>query len=199
MPRSSRAVAERNRSAILDEAVDEASTQGLEGLTIGALADRLSMSKAGVIGPFGSKEKLQLAALDRAGERFAAAVWEPAADLPPGLPRLQAVLEAWLTYLGGSVFPGGCFITQAAAEFDGRSGPVREAVQRTGRLWDRVLERELATAVERGELPELDPAQVSFELGAIAQGVNQAIQLHADPKAIERGRRAMRRALRLVD
>ena len=196
MPRSSRAEAARTRDAIVSEFVADASRIGLDGVTLGALADRLEMSKAGVLGPFGTKEALQLAALERAGDVFTEVVWGPASAAERGLPRLEAIIDAWLAYLDGDVFPGGCFLTQAAADWDGRPGAVHDAVVTLSRRWLKVLEREVAVAVEHGELePGTDPAQVAFELNAIAQGVNQAIQLRAEADAAKRGRAAMLRAL----
>jgi AcrR family transcriptional regulator len=197
-PRSSVAGAARTRVEIVDAAMGQASLEGLDAITIGRLADRLGMSKAGVIGPFGSKEELQLAALEAANAVFRREVWEPAASAGPGLDRLEAVMESWLSFLSSDIFPGGCFITQAAADFDGRDGPVRAAIEETSRLWEKVLCREARTAVENGELPgDTDPRQVAFELGAIAQGVNQARQLRREKDAAVRGRRAMRRTLGL--
>lgn len=195
-PRSSVAEASRTREAIVAEVVARASVEGLEGITIGTVADGLGMSKAGVVGPFGSKEKLQLAALEGAIEIFRAEVWDRAADSSPGLERLRAIAERWISYLERDVFPGGCFLTAAAAEFDGRPGRVRDAVAATLRLWNAVLEAEARTAIEAGELdPSADPAQVAFELNAIAMAVNQARQLRADADAGRRGRIAMARAL----
>ena len=195
-PRSSAAEASRTREAIVAEVVARASVEGLEGITIGTVADRLGMSKAGVVGPFGSKEELQLAALDGAIAIFRAEVWERAAKSSSGLERLRAIAEHWISYLERDVFPGGCFLTAAAAEFDGRPGRVRDAVSATLRLWNAVLEAEVRTAIEGGELdPGTDPSQVAFELNAIAMAVNQAHQLRADADAGRRGRIAMARAL----
>ncbi len=195
-PRSSAKDAERTRSAVVAGAIDLASTGGLETLSIGQLAASLEMSKAGVVGPFGNKEQLQLAAIDGANEIFRREVWEPAEGETPGLARLSALCEAWVSYLERDVFPGGCFLTQAATEFDGRPGPVRDSVKRALDLWDRVLRREAETAVERRELPaDTDPGQLAFEIAAVAQGVNQARQLRDDPEAADRGRRAMARVL----
>jgi AcrR family transcriptional regulator len=199
-PRASAKAAAATRSSILDEAVEIASTTGLEPLSIGRLAEQLEMSKAGVVGPFGSKEQLQLAAIERASETFRREVWEPAADAEPGLPRLWGICEAWLSYFERDVFPGGCFLTQASAEFDGRPGPVKDAIAGGLVRWESVLAGEAATAIGRGELPAgTDPGQIAFELNSIAQGVNQARQLRADPEAIARGRRAMRRVLGLAE
>jgi len=195
MPRRSREAAAKTREAILGEAVSEASVAGLDGITIGTLAGRLEMSKAGVIGPFGSKEELQLGTLERAAAIFRAEVWGPAADRPAGRERLEAIVEAWLDHLAGRTFPGGCFLTQAAADFDARPGPVRDEVRTISRRWKRALAAEVETALERGEVAAVDPAQAAFEVNAIAQGVNQAIQLEDDRDAVARGRVAMRRAL----
>jgi len=157
------------------------------------------MSKAGVIGPFGSKEELQLAALDGAIEIFRREVWERAEGAEPGLPRLTAIAEEWISYLERDVFPGGCFLTAAAAEFDGRPGRVKDAVDRTLILWNKVLEAEVKTAIKAGDLPKsTDPAQISFEMNAIAMSVNQAWQMRSDVSAGDRGRRAMARVLGAV-
>ncbi len=196
MPRRSVAEALDTRRAILGRAVDVASREGLEGMTIGGLADDLSMSKAGVIGHFGSKQALQLAALEEANAMFTERVWRPAEHFEPGLPRLLAICEAWTAYLAGDCFAGGCFLTQTAAEFDARPGPVRDAVAGSLKRWYKVLGREVRTAVEAGDLPaDTDPDQIVFEIGALAAGTNQAIQLHGDRRGPERGLCAMRRAL----
>lgn len=195
-PRASASAAAETRSGIVEAAVNQASVEGLESVTIGRLAGKLEMSKAGVIGPFGSKENLQLATLDAAIGRFRRDVWEPVEDLEPGLTRLEAVCEAWLKHLTGKTFPGGCFLTQTAAEFDGREGPVRDKIADYSRLWEKVLAKEVRTAVANGELPgDTDPGQVAFELNALAQGTNQAIQLRGESDARKRGRRAMNRAI----
>src|SRR5262249_29869610 len=195
-PRRSAAEAEATRATILEETVAAASREGLEGVTIGRLAGDLRMSKAGVIGHFGSKRELQLAAVERAVERYRREIWEPVEDERPGIERLGAVVDAWLDYLDSDVFPGGCFLTAAAAEFDGRPGPVREAIDGALALWCSVLEADAATAIADGDLPTgADPAQIAFELNAIAMVVNQSRQVRGHPEAIARGRRAMNRVI----
>jgi AcrR family transcriptional regulator len=197
-PRSSVAEARRTRSRILERAVDLASVEGLDGLSIGRLAGDLGMSKAGVIGHFGSKERLQLETLAAAVERFRRAILDPAREQPAGLPRLLDLCDRWIAYLEGDVFPGGCFVTAASCEWDGRPGPVRDAVRALLELWLGTLEREARAAVEAGDLPAgTDAGQAAFVLNAIAMGTNQAIQLHGDAQAGRRARRAMRRALGL--
>lgn len=198
-PRVSASAAAVTREGIVRASVDQASREGLEAVTIGRLAERLDMSKAGVIGPFGTKEELQLATFQEAAGLFRRDVWDPASEVEPGLSRLEAICEAWLVHLSGDTFPGGCFLTQTAAEFDGRPGRVRTAIKDTSRLWEKVIAREAKVAIEQGDLAEnTDPAQVAFELDAIAQGVNQAIQLRGEKDATDRGRRAMRRVLGLT-
>ncbi|HYB22736.1 MAG TPA: helix-turn-helix domain-containing protein [Solirubrobacteraceae bacterium] len=192
MPRRSAAQVEGDRDQTLRAAVDVASVVGLEGLTIGRLAERLGMSKSGLVGRFGSKEQLQLATLERAAAMFREAVYEPAVTAAPGRARLLAICESWIDHLGSSCFPGGCFLTTASVEFDGREGPVRDAVELTLGRWLRVLEAEAAVAVAAGELArDTDPAQVAFTLNALAMGTNCAYQLNRRASALERGRRAM--------
>lgn len=195
-PRRSAAAALDTRRTILTRAVDIASVQGLEGLTVGTLADDLAMSKAGVIGPFGSKEALQLAALERAIEIFTDRVWRPAAETEPGLPRLRVLYAARRDYLTEPCFPGGCFLAGASTEFDGRPGPVRDAIAAVLGRWHALLEGEVRIAVDAGDLPaDTDAAQVVFELEAFAVAANTALQLHADPAGADRAFHAVDRTL----
>jgi AcrR family transcriptional regulator len=184
------------RTAIIDRAVAVASLEGLEGLTIGRLANDLQMSKAGVIGHFGSKEVLQLVALEEAVARFRREVWGKAESATPGRPRLLAICRAWAKYIGEPVFPGGCFITATSFEFDGRAGRVHDLVAEANTTWLKTLANEVRTAIEAGDLPaRTDPMQVAFELNALAIGANQARQLHRDLRAASRCLQAMRRVL----
>ena len=181
-----------SRAETLDAAVELASVVGLEGLTIGRLAERLDMSKSGLVGRFGSRQQLQLATLELAADTFRRAVFDPAESRPAGLRRLNAICDAWIDYLGHPPFPGGCFLTTASVEFDARPGPVNEAVKRVMHRWIRVLEREATAAIENGELPEhADPKDVAFTLNALAVGANCDYQLHHDPSSLKRARRAM--------
>jgi AcrR family transcriptional regulator len=192
-----RAKGRRTRESILDRAADLASVEGLEGLTIGRLATDLGMSKSGLFAHFGSKEELQLAAIEAAARRFAAHVVAPSRDLPPGRARLEAVFDGWMDYYRGNVFNGGCFFTTVWTEFESRpDGPVREALVAQKAGWHRFLEREIRKAQEAGDLdPEADPAQIEFELDAIGSVVNNAYQLMRDPTSFERARRAARARL----
>ncbi|GGT26766.1 TetR/AcrR family transcriptional regulator [Nonomuraea spiralis] len=194
--RKSAAEALGTRTAILERSVAIASAEGLEGLTIGRLAFELEMSKSGVIGHFGTKEALQLAVLGRAGEIFRAEVWAPAIPAEPGLPRLRVLCEAWISYLEREVFPGGCFFVAASHEFDGRAGAVRDAVVSLFDAWRGRLRKEAGRAADAGDLPPgTDPDQLVFELLGLLMATNHAIQLHRDPMAPERARRAVRARL----
>jgi AcrR family transcriptional regulator len=196
MPRRSVADAAQTRTAIVARAVDLASLEGLEGLTIGRLAGDLEMSKAGVLGHFGTKEELQLAALNGAVAVYRREIWDRAQDVAPGRARLLAIADAWLDYLGRDVFPGGCFVTAASCEFDDRPGRVRDAVVAMHTLWMDTLAAEARVAIRAGDLPRgTDPYDVAFGLNAIAMGVNQANRLLHDPGATARGWRAMRALL----
>lgn len=190
---------ERTRQSILDRAVDLASLEGLEGLTIGRLADDLGLSKSGLFAHFGSKEELQLATIEAAGERFLNEVLRPALSAERGLPRLEAICSSWISYVRRSVFPGGCFFAAASFEFDGRPGLVRDAIARAMDEWLRAIERAIRMAQDEGHIdPNVDPAQLSFEFNSLFFGANFAYQLLSDGKAPERAMRALEERIESV-
>jgi AcrR family transcriptional regulator len=196
MPRRSAAAVAETRAAVTEAAVNRASVEGLEGLTIGGLAGEVKMRKSSLFGLFGSKEELQLETLEAAVESFRHEVWGPVEDLEPGLPRLLGLCESWLDYHRREVMPGGCFLTTATIEFDARPGPLRDAVAETMKRWFGVLEREARTAIEAGDLPpNTDPADVAFQLNSLAAGASYGFQLWRDPAVFDRARRSMRHAL----
>lgn len=198
MPRRSNAAVAEGRAASVGAAVDLASVEGLEGITIGRLAGELEMSKSGLIGRFGDKQTMQRAVLEAAIARFTDAVWRPAAQAEPGLARLAAIVDAWIAHLRDGVFPGGCFITTASVEYDARPGPLHDDVAAAVRRWLGVLENEARRAREAGDLPaDRDPADVALELHSLASGGSVAARLLGDPAALDRTRAAMRRALGL--
>lgn len=195
MPRRSAAAVADTRAEVLDVAVRRASVDGLEGLTIGRLADEVAMSKSGLFGLFGSKEELQAATFAAAVEHFTQEVWRPVARREPGLPRLLALIDRWLGYHRRRSLPGGCFVTTATIEFDARPGPLRDAVRDARRRMHDLLESDVRTAVEAGGLPEdTRPADVAFTLFALASAASVAIQLE-EPGAHARARRCMRALL----
>jgi AcrR family transcriptional regulator len=183
----------RTRESILATAVDIASVEGLEGLTIGRLASELSMSKSGLFAHFGSKEELQLATIAAAREIFVAEVVEPARAAERGLPRLAALLEAKLDYLRRGVFRGGCFFDAARLEYDSRHpGPVRDAILEEFAAWSQLVADLIRSAQRAGHLdPQADPDQVAFELDAIGSAANLRFQINHDAEAFERAQRAI--------
>ena len=173
------------RQAILDRAVDLASSEGLEGLTIGRLAAELGMSKSGLFGHFGSKEDLQLATIEEASRRFVGEVVEPALREPDGAPRLRALTDRYLDYVERQVFPGGCFFAAASTEFDDRPGPVQERLRGAIGAWLAELERQAGLA------GVADPKLLAFELYALVLGANSNYRLFGDAGAFDRARRAI--------
>ncbi len=183
----------RTRDSILGAAVDLASVEGLDGLTIGRLATELGMSKSGLFAHFGSKEELQLAVIEAAGAIFVEEVVAPAREAERGLPRLAALLDHWLAYMQREVFPGGCFFDAVRNEYDSRQpGPVRDAIRRDFATWSETLANRVRAAQAAGHLdPEADPEQVAYELDALAGAANVNFQLNRDPAAFDRSRRAI--------
>src|SRR5687768_1522791 len=183
---------ERTRQSILDRAVDIASLEGLQGLTIGRLAEELGMSKSGLFAHFGSKEELQIATIEAASQRYINEIFTEALRQPRGYPRLMAICDSWLSYIRRSVFPGGCFFAAASFEFDSRPGPVRDRVRQMMDDWMHALERSIRMAKDEGHLKDdVDPSQLAFELNSLFFGANFAFYLRDDQQAIERAERAV--------
>lgn len=199
-PTTRRAVSKgaATRDVILAQAYSLACVQGLEGLTIGVLAEQVGMSKSGVFAHFGSREDLQLAVLDLAGERFAQAVMAPALRQPRGLQRLRAIMQHWLfDWLRQSHGQGGCLFAAAASEYDDRPGTVRERLVSREGQWRQQLARATQLAIDTGELvADADPDQMAFELHAIAIAVHHHAGLFGQADACEHGTRAFERLIR---
>ena len=187
---------ERTRQSILERAVDIASLDGLQGLTIGRLAEELGMSKSGLFAHVGSKEDLQIATIEAASQRSINEIFTEALRQPRGYPRLLAICNSWLSYIRRSVFPGGCFFAAASFEFDSRPGPVRDRIRKMMDDWMHALERSIRMAKDEGHLKDdVDPSQLAFELNALFFGANFAFYLRDDQQAIERAERAVRTRL----
>jgi len=181
----------RSRRAVLQRSVQMASREGLEGLTIGALAADLEVHKSNVFALFGSKLELQLATLAAAREILIELVLLPGLASSEGLPRLRAIGEAWCDYLGSDAFAGGCFLCAASAEMDGRPGAVRDAVEAVMREWLDLLRVNVEAAIAAGELPAaLDPAAMAFRLNALGMAANWQRQLLEDAAGIGHARLA---------
>jgi AcrR family transcriptional regulator len=173
------------RASILERAVDLASVEGLEGLTIGRLAAELRMSKSGLFAHFGSKQELQLATVEAAALRFREAVIVPSLDAREGAPRLRAMGERYLEHL--DLYSGGCFWGATSAEYDDRPGPVRDAIAGALDAWLGELERQARIAgVEH-------PERFAFELYAVIMGANARYRLSGDPRVFEYARGALAR------
>lgn len=185
------------REAILRLAADQASVDGLDGLTIGQLATELGMSKSGLFAHFGSKELLQLATIEDARKRYVEAVLVPALVAPRGIRRLSALCDAFLVYVERSVFSGGCFFAAAMAELGGKEpGPVRDKIADCQHQWVTTLERAVVEGRERGELAAVcDAQQLAFELEAALLSANWYFRLHSDTSYLDRARRAVRTRL----
>jgi AcrR family transcriptional regulator len=139
---------------------------------------------------------MQRAVLAAAVERFTDAVWRPAGKAEPGLPRLEAIVDAWIAHLRDGVFPGGCFVTTASVEYDARPGPLHDDTKKAVSRWLGVLEAEARRAREDGDIPaDREPADIAFELHSLASGGSVAGRLTGDAAALDRIRAAMRRAI----
>lgn len=182
---------EATRQEILEHAAGLASRVGLEGLTIGKLADDLDLSKSGLFAHFRSKEGLQVKVLEHAGARFADVVMKPALAAPRGEPRLRALFDRWRRWPRESGLPGGCFFVQAAVEFDDQPGPARELIVRQQKDFLDAIATVVRTAVDEGHFRgDVDPAQLAYELHGIMLAWHHAVRLLRDPKAEQRARAA---------
>jgi AcrR family transcriptional regulator len=184
------------RQAILQRSAALASVEGLNGLSIGRLAEALGMSKSGLFTHFKSKQELQLATIETASAIYREEVIKPALAVPAGLARLRRLCESFISYVERSVFPGGCFFAAAMAEFDAREGPIRNSIAEAQRQWLEMLERTARDAQRLGELtPRVDPAQLAYELESVMVTANWYFHLFADRTQLDRARRAVNRLL----
>ncbi len=188
---------EHTRALILNEAVALASQVGLEGLSIGSLAERLDMSKSGLLAHFGSKEDLQIRTLKRAQALFLEQVVFPALKLPQGLPRLRALFSSWLAWLESNEdLPGGCLMLAASTEYDDRPGAVRDLLVTGQRELRGAIAKAIRLAIDAGHLhPQTDPWQFTFELFGIVLGTHHDLRLLGDPRALERAGDALERLI----
>jgi AcrR family transcriptional regulator len=186
----------RSRETILRAAASLATVHGLEGISIGALAADIGMSKSGLYAHFGSKEELQLATVETALEIFDAEVVEPTAGIDDPLERLRGLCDSFLSHLERRVFQGGCFFASVEAEFDTHPGPVRDRIAAIQRGWSMRLQQLVAEAQKRGELrDDEDPAQLAFELDSYMLMGNTSFVLHDDPVFLRRAAEALNRRL----
>jgi AcrR family transcriptional regulator len=182
---------ELTRNAILDRATGLASKVGLDGLTIGALASDLELSKSGLFAHFHSKEALQLQVLEHGAAAFVELVIRPALAEPRGEPRMRALFERWLDWAQSSPLPGGCIFVQAAVELDDRPGPVRDRLVDFQQQWLAVISTSMEQGIEAGTFhTSADPEQFAHDLYGVMLAYHHASRLLRDPRAEARARRA---------
>lgn len=167
----------RARRTIARHAVDVASLEGLNGLSLGRLATDLGLSKSGIQTLFETKENLQLAAAESAREQFTDAVVRPSQSVPHGAARLRALVERWISYVETPLFPGGCFWVANLADFDSRPGQVRDTLFRHHEDWLALIAGELRHAVDAGEIADLDVDLAAFQIDAVLTAANTALRL----------------------
>jgi AcrR family transcriptional regulator len=185
------------RQAILAQALPLASEVGLSGVSIGALADRVKMSKSGLFAHFSSRDNLEVAILDEAARRFVELVVVPALREKRGEPRVRALFDRWLGWARQGFMPGGCIFIAAAVELDDKPGPARDKLVATQKDWLATLAGAARIAIEEGHFrPDLDPDQVAFEMYAIAYGFHTLSRLLQDSTSERRARASFERLLR---
>jgi AcrR family transcriptional regulator len=185
----------QTRAAILDAALALASHIGLEGLSIGALAEVTGMSKSGVFAHFGSREELQISVVREYHAKFEEEVFRPALNEPRGLPRLRALFDRWLKRVSVEI-DSGCIYISGAVEFDDRPGPVRDALVTMVQTWQQALERAIRTAVSEGHLrADTDPEQVLFEIHGLILAIHHDARFLRHAGADERARAAFGRLI----
>jgi len=168
---------------------------GLEGLSIGALAELMRMSKSGVFAHFGSREELQISVIREYHERFAAEVFAPAIREPRGLPRLRALFERWLRRVSVEI-DSGCIYISGAVEFDDRPGAVRDALAQMVRTWHGTLEKAIRLAIDEGHLrADTDAHQMLFEIHGLILSLHHDARFLKLPGALARAHLAFERML----
>jgi len=186
---------QQTRATILDAALGLASHMGLEGLSIGALAEVTQMSKSGVFAHFGSREELQISVIREYHARFEEEVFFPAMNEPRGVPRLRALFERWLRRVSVEV-DSGCIYISGAVEFDDRPGPVRDALAQMVLAWHAALSRAIRLAMEAGDLrTDTEPDQMLFELHGLILALHHDARFLRTPGALERARAGFERVL----
>ncbi len=186
---------QQTRAAILDAALRLATQIGLEGLSIGALAEVTQMSKSGVFAHFGSREELQISVIREYHTRFEEEVFYPALREPRGLPRLRAMFERWVKRVSVEI-DSGCISIRGAVEFDDRPGPVRDALAAMVRTWHEAMKRAISIAVEEGHLSAgADPMQILFEIHGLILALHYDARFLRNANAVDRAMRGFDRVL----
>ncbi len=186
---------QQTRAAILEAALGLASHMGLEGLSIGALADVTKMSKSGVVAQFGSREDLQIAVVREYHAKFEEEVFFTAIREPRGLPRLRALYERWVRRVSVEI-DSGCIYISGAVEFDDRPGPVRDALVSMVKAWHAALHKAILLAKEEGHLAaDTDALQILFELHGLILSLHHDARFMRSPGALERAGKGFERVI----
>jgi len=196
-PRSTKPLlkGQQTRAAILDAALGLASHVGLEGLSIGALAEVMQMSKSGVFAHFGSREELQISVIREYHARFEDEVFFPSIREARGLPRLKALFERWVRRVSVEL-DSGCIYISGAVEFDDRPGPVRDALASMVRAWQTALERSIRIAVEEGHLrADTDSGQMLFEIHGLILALHHDARFLRNAGVLDRARAGFERVV----
>lgn len=177
---------QQTKVAIVDAALGLATQIGLEGLSIGALAEVMQMSKSGVFAHFGSREELQISVVREYHTRFEDEVFYPAMLAPRGLPRLRAMFDNWMKRTSVEI-DSGCIYISGAVEFDDRPGPVRDALASSVNTWLTAMRRAIEIAVEEGHLrADTDAAQMGFEIHALILALHYEARFLRSPDSLKR-------------
>ncbi|MDB5965490.1 MAG: Transcriptional regulator [Polaromonas sp.] len=188
---------ELTRAAIIGAGLDIASAEGLEAITLQAVADRIGLSKSGVFSRIGSREALQKAVIEEFGRRFLADVFVPAMQQPKGLLRLDAIVQRWIVRMRDVEVQSGCLYTAGAFELDDREGELRDTLLAEVTRWRAALRRTVMQAVEAGHLQaDTDPAQLVVEISNLAIGLLHDARFLRDPHAAERAQASWKRLLK---
>ncbi len=179
---------QQTKAVIIDAALGLASQIGLEGLSIGALAEVTGMSKSGVFAHFGSREELQISVIREYHDRFEAEVFYAAMQKPRGVPRLQAMFDNWMVQTSAEI-DSGCIYISGAVEFDDRTGPVRDALASSVATWQTALRRAVELAQQEGQLSrQADAHQIAFEIHGLILALHYEARFLRNPAATERAR-----------
>lgn len=180
---------QQTKSAIVDVALRIAAQVGLEGLSIGGLAEAMGMSKSGVFAHFGSRDELQMSVVKEYYARFEEQVFLPAMQAPRGLPRVRALFDHWMRFTSVELVSG-CIFISGAVEFDDRPGPVRDTLAHAVGTWMDAMTRAVAQARAEGHLrPEADDRQIGFEIHGLILALHYEARFLQRPGSIERARR----------
>jgi len=190
---------DNTRRLIVGHALKRATTEGLDGLSIGTLAADLGLSKSGLFAHFRSKQALQLQVLTAAQHQFIDKVVRPALTSPRGEPRVRALFEGWVGWSSSAERPGGCIFVAASSELDDQPGPLRDLLAELQYQWTQTLERSADIAVQEGHFrADLDRKQFAFELYSLLLGRHLFARLLEDPDAAEMTRTGFERLLASV-